>query len=732
MHSFEVESLERTDSDTVLDVKVLPDRAHDCLSHWGIAKEVSALTDIPLKSDLFHVVDLQFTDKLFTEIEDEKDTARFLGAYIRGVEVRESPGWIQKALVSVGQKPINNIVDITNYVMLAYGEPLHAYDTKKLTEKEGHYVLVSERAHDEEGFTALDGKTYTLAPDMLVIRDGNSKKTLGIAGIKGGEASKIDNDTTAVIIEAANFNPSLIRRTSQRLRLRTDASERFEKEIIPELALRALKEAVYLILQCAGSKVKVDGISDAYPKRRSPYRIGLGMRDIERKLGITISEDELVHILEKLGCSVRRVETRDIVSLAESVLNAPYKLGASVSFDAPYAFDCSSLTAYLFSQIGYAIPRISVDQYFFARHIEEGDLVAGDLIFLNSQTGKIHDKSIEFMPGTEAKDGVDHVALYVGGGEVIHASPRKGQVVREKISENENIRDHIVGFGRIIFDDVRYVVTVPLERLDLMSKRAFLVSGNKEDLIEEVGRMYGYENIPSVALPVTTFTPMVNKEFYYTHKLKRDLAANGYSEVMTYAFTDKGEVELANPLASDKKYLRASLLPLLEKAYKENVLNKDLLGLKEVKIFEIGKVFKDNKEVLVLAKMPDKTEVDLHAYIESQPEVESYDFEVPEVINQYAPISPYPFIVRDLALWVPEGTSPEEVEAVFAPHLTGLIVGSSLFDSFLKTMPDGTKKQSYAWRFIFQSHDKTLTDAEANLVMDTIYAAVKDAGYEVR
>lgn len=768
MHSFEVESLEKLLDDHILDVKVLPDRAHDCLSHWGIAKELSALSGIPVRQDLFHDIDLQFTDKVFAEIEDPKDTMRFLASLVRNVEVKESPKWLSLALESVGQKSINNVVDVTNYIMLAYGQPMHAYDTGKLKEEDGHFVLRSELAGKEEMFCALDGKEYAIAPDMLVIRDGSSQKTLGIAGVKGGEASKIDPATKNIILEAANFNPSFIRKTSQRLKLRTDASERFEKEIIPELALRAMKEALYLLLEIGGSNVRVDGISDAYPKRRSPYRIGLGMKDVQRKLGITISEEDLVNILEKLGCTVRRVETRDIAPLAESVLNAPYKIGASISFDAPQAFDCSSLTAYLFSQIGYAIPRISVDQYLFARKIEEGDMQVGDLIFINGGFGKIFTKSIEFRPGTDIPEGVDHVVIYMGGGEVIHASGRQGKVVREKISDNENIHKNIVGFGRIIFEDVRYVVTVPLERLDLMSKRSFLVSGNKEDLIEEIGRLYGYENIPSVELPKTSFKPKVNKELYCTEKIRRTLKDDGFSEVMTYAFSKEGEVELQNPLASDKGYLRASLIPAFERSLAENIVNADLLGKKRIEIFEIGKIFKTDGEKLVLAlgikntrgvkekegerigrvlqsleeslgeklpvlaEAPSCIEVELSQAIAQLPEPKEYDPLEEKTSHTFKPISSYPYIVRDLAVFVPEGTKPDRVEEVFKPHLTELCVRMSLFDSFIKTTSEGGKKQSYAWRFIFQSNERTLTDEEPNRIMQNVHSAMKERGFDVR
>jgi phenylalanyl-tRNA synthetase beta subunit len=239
----------------------------------------------------------------------------------------------------------------------------------------------------------------------------------------------------------------------------------------------------------------------------------------------------------------------------------------------------------------------------------------------------------------------------------------------------------------------------------------------KEDLAEEIGRTYGYENIVSSSLGETSFKPEINKTTYYLNKIREELIEEGYSEVMTYSFASEGEVELMNPLASDKNFLRASILPKLRESYELNKKNKDLLGLKEVKIFEIGKVFKNNQEILALGKMPDNTEENLDEYIASQPEpTELPNLQTSELLNlRYQPISSYPFITRDIALWVPTETKPEDIENIIRDGAGSLLVNLFLFDTFSK---EG--RVSYAFRLVFQSMDRTLTDREANKIMEKV------------
>lgn len=762
MHSFEVESIEEQGSDHVFDFKILPDRAHDCMSHMGIAREVEVLTGIKMKSNMDHKRDFFVSNKLQIEIDNVYDTPRFAGVLIENIKVGESPKWMKDFLESVGQKPINNIVDAANLCMLHRGQPMHAYDASKLKSKDGKLKIRVERTTAEgEKFMALGDKEYELPLGTLVVRDSHSGESLGIAGIKGGKASEIDETTTSIIIEAANFNSTRIRKTSQALRLRTDASMRFEKEITPELVMRAVEDMTALVLEM-DPHVHIEGLVDLYPKKRNPYIIGVSLSEINLKLGTNLQSREVEDILKRFNFEYKKVRPVDeVVKSAPSFVGVPYKYGTSISYDAPQSFDCSAFVAYLYSQSGVALPRITVDQFAYGQEIAKESIQPGDAIFSKNGDGDemaefttvidgqtvskkvVHSFSVEF-PGLKIPEGVEHVGIYLGDNKVIHASGKwyKGEVVIEDLDSTPAFKE-IRGYRRFSDNEERYVVTVPAERLDLMSKRAFLVSGNKEDLIEEIGRVYGYENVQSEPLKDTDFEPVVNKELYYSEEIRHVLKSEGFSEVVTYAFKDRGEVEVANPIARDKAYLRDSLLPGLEKAYEENKRNKDLLGIEKIKIFEIGKVFHKDREILSFASVPsvsevlgqkiDTAEIDLGEMIESLPMLTVYDFKPEAPADIFKPFSPYPFITRDLAIFVPEGVEPSEVEEMFAPLLSDLCIKKTLFDSFLKTMPTGDKKQSYAWRFVFQSMDRTLTDVEINEIMKKVYDRLgQQKDFEIR
>ena len=233
-HSFESELVGKYGKDYLLDIDILPNRAHDCLSHMGIAEEISALLRAPLQEVDYHKKLKEDSDQPIEEIikvdvKDANDCPRYTARAIIDVEVAPSPDWITKRLKVCGLRPINNIVDITNYVMLETGQPLHAFDADKL---EGQTIIV-RRAKKGEKITTLDGEKYSLDQNILVIAD--KKNPVGIAGIKGGQGPEIDKKTKRVILEAANFNPQMTRKASQQLKLRTDASWRFENEISPQL-----------------------------------------------------------------------------------------------------------------------------------------------------------------------------------------------------------------------------------------------------------------------------------------------------------------------------------------------------------------------------------------------------------------------------------------------------------------------------------------------------------------
>jgi len=600
LRAYEVERCERAGDDFVLDVDVLPNRAHDSLCHRGIAREAGVLFKIPVKIQALKSIGVEGVKNLHVEIAEPGHCRRYVGRVIENIVVGPSPEWLAKWLEAVGQKSINNIVDAANFVMLDMGQPLHAFDAGRV-----NGGIVVRNAKQGETIETLDGKRVKLPESMLVVADYEG--ALAIAGVKGGKRAEIGGDTREIILEAANFLPASIRRTSQEIAMRTESSKRFENEIHPALAERAMRELTALILELSPS-AKAGEILDEFPGKNDfpPREIVVGAEEVNDSLGARISQGGIEEILQRL-------------------------------------------------QWGYR---------------KEGE---------------------------------------------------------------------------------KFFVTPSVERLDLSIK---------EDIIEEIGRIYGYENI-SPALPkVSGESARVNKEFFYANKARDILVGLGFSEVETSSFSARGKVAVANPIAEGKGFLRESLIQGILKALELNQKNAPLLGLDAVKIFEIGNVFGEDGEHTELMIAFGKGDVnrEVEEFFEAfgakaEYEVEggiavihfsrlTQDLEVPTLLEhpslkrgagaqvKFRKISPYPFIVRDIALFTPEGIAPEEVSAVIEKHAGELLARApQLFDTFEK---HGSGRVSYAFRLAFQSREKTLTDGEANAIMQKISAALGESGWETR
>ncbi|MFB3925962.1 MAG: phenylalanine--tRNA ligase subunit beta [Syntrophales bacterium] len=285
--------------DVVLDIGVTPNRS-DCLSIIGIAREVAALTGEKLKhpeirleekgEDIFRMTSV--------DILDPDLCPRYTARIIKGVKIAPSPLWMRLRLEAVGLRSINNVVDVTNFVMMEYGQPLHAFDYNLL--EEGRIVV--RRAREAEEFVSLDGKTRILAADTLMICDG--VKPVAVAGIMGGMNSEVKDETDTILLESAYFNPSSIRGTSRRLGMGTDAAFRFERGIDPEGVVRALHRAAQLIADLSGGSV-CTGYIDQYPlKIKSPAGIPLRTERVRDILGIAIDRVEVEGLLKSLEMTV--------------------------------------------------------------------------------------------------------------------------------------------------------------------------------------------------------------------------------------------------------------------------------------------------------------------------------------------------------------------------------------------------------------------------------------------
>lgn len=616
-HAFEVEGLEKVGMHDVIDVKVLPDRASYCLSHRGIAREIASITGTPLAYDPLQSNDrLPIFDQITVDIEDAHACTRFGAALITGITVGPSPEWLQNRLLALGQRPINNIVDATNYVMYAVGQPLHAYDARKFPQKDGVWQFHVRFADKGEtvSLIAESGKTedriVTLDGTELLIVDKSSNRAIGLAGVKGGAFAGVDAQTKNIIIEAAHFDPVITRKTARRLGIVIDASKRFENNPSQNLIPHALREIVGLIQDIAGGAC--EGSIDRILQDEIRPVVTVDPMHVNALLGLSLSREEISALLLRIGASIT----------------------------------------------------------------EEGNL------------------------------------LQVQG---------------------------------------------PWERSDLTIE---------EDFIEEVGRLYGYEHVVSV-IPSAVSLSEINARHYYSECVRSFLITEGFSEVITSSFRNKDEIQLQNALASDKSYVRSSLRKNIEEVLRKNAPLADLLGATSTRIFEIGTVFNKGKEgieehvslclgtrikaqgytskddaaitevITALSAHMGRAlsfdveqgiaECDFSAVASMLPVPDAYEPVTVSEEVQFQAFSTFPFISRDIALWVTEGILPESVESVINGHAGVLRVRTTLVDVFAKE-----RRTSYAFRLVFQASDRTLTDEEINTVMDAVYKAAGSEGWEVR
>ncbi len=612
-HVFEIDGVESHEGDDVLDVKITPNRGHDCLSHYGIAKELSAILKIPLKETEVSRLNLDMKkDKVSVSIKTDL-CKRYIAGCICGVKVGPSPEWLRARLEALGQRSINNVVDATNYVMFELGQPLHAFDASRLAAENGTYKMGVRQAKDGECMLALDHKEYTLDPGVMVIIDDRTDQAIGIAGVKGGMPAAINEETKDIIIESANFDGVSVRRAAQKLKLRTDASHRFEQNISSELSAHAMRMVADLIVKLAGGELV--GFADVYPHPESLPAVSVSTEQVARVLGVTLTDADIDDVFTRLG---------------------------------------------------------------FAYTKENGI----------------------------------------------------------------------------------FTVTPPFARLDLTIA---------EDLIEEVGRIMGYDKVPATPLDAARGKPTVNKKFYWSERLREFFAARGYSEVFTSVFADLGERIVQNKVDGVRPYLRAGLIKGVSAALEQNAQVKELLGVADVQLFEIGTVFTKTGEsthvaIGIAGKKPGKLmealkqelatalslptiegeniaqgsvshahqlavfEFNLDALLPTLADTTDYDTDLPlSSATRFQPFSKYPYIVRDVACWTPAGTDAEEVLQSIAATAGELCVKAALFDRFEK---EG--RVSLGFRLIFQSFDRTLTDEDANTAMARVYAKLGERGFEIR
>jgi len=364
MAGLEVEGTEALEDDTILQVNVTPNRG-DCLSVLGIARELAALTGAPLTMPPSDVTDIRLIEQVGTallrvEIADEELCPRYMGRVIKNVRMGQSPEWMSKRLQAHDIRPINNVVDVTNYVLLELGHPLHAFDLEAL---KGGVIRVDAAKNVSLDFKTLDGIERKLPPDACVIADARDVVALG--GIMGGLYTEVQETTRNIFLEAAWFNPRSIRKTSKLLGLSSESSYRFERGADIEIIPTALDRAAYLMKEIAGGVPS--GVVDAYPRKFRPVAIAVSPKKINGLLGTDIPKKEMADIFRRLGFPLEETEDAILLKTPSWRLDMEREADAAEEVARIYGYGriptlmpCSTLSAEGFSA-----------KYTFIRHVKE-------------------------------------------------------------------------------------------------------------------------------------------------------------------------------------------------------------------------------------------------------------------------------------------------------------------------------------------------------------------------
>ncbi|OGZ34789.1 MAG: phenylalanine--tRNA ligase subunit beta [Candidatus Portnoybacteria bacterium RBG_13_41_18] len=699
VRAFEVESVEKKGEDSVVDIKILPNRAFDCLSHFGIARELAAIFDIKFKEPNIKINEtesLKIKDFLNVQVLEKKVCPRYSARVVVDVKVTESPKWMQERLIACGLRPINNIVDVTNYVMLETGQPLHVFDLDKLTRSvipseardpdqssqsagllspqmrgrnDNVAKIIVRRAESNEKIYTLDEQKaiMTLNPDILVIADEN--QPIAIAGVKGGKTPEVSDQTKRVAIEAANFDWLNIRKTSRALLLRTDASWRFENGLDLNLTVKALDRAAQLMSESAEGKI-VSGTIDITSEKRALIPVGVKHSYIENLLGMNFKPAQILQIFKRLEIPSKQIKKgkeffyelkvptrRNDLKTSEDIVeeigrlygyeNIPSRIPSSVLISATKeeSLTYEDIMRDVFVGLGFAevynysfISESEKQAYGFQNLAELANPFSQDQKYLRLDLAaglikNLKDNLKYFLPGSGFKPQDNAFRFF----EIGHVFSQN----REQFSENKKV-------GGLVF----------------------LNEGQKKD-----------------------------SAFYELKGVLRNLFEKlGISEYWDDTYIQEG-------LPSEWKQIFD-----INKAAQIKSNNK-LIGW-------IGGVNKKIKSELELEFQPAIFELDFGSLVELASEE-----------REYRPPSKYPAIMRDLAVAVEEMTKVEEVLNVIETVGGELLQDTDLFDIYEGL--SGSKK-SLAFRLIFQSDERNLTDAQVNQLMEKIIKAVEEKGWEVR
>ena len=650
-------------SDVVLEFDLTPNLAR-CFSIIGVAREVAALTGQRFKTPEveWHPQGPPISDQVEVEILDPDLCARYTAALIGGVIIGPSPFWMRRRLILAGMRPINNIVDITNYVMLEWGQPLHAFDYDKLYGPDGNGKrIIVRRARRGEKIVTLDGIERDLHEEMLLITDPGGP--IAIAGVMGGLESEVTESTKNILLESASFSNTNNRRTAQALRLVSEASSRFGRGVPPELTIPALKRAAELMRELAGGEI-ASGIVDVYPVKQPEIEIDLDPQEVERLLGLALPVEEIEEVLGRLEFECRPKDNKRIM------VKVPWhRLDVSCPAD---------LVEEVARIIGYdKIPTTLMADPLPPQH---------------------RDRTLEL------EDKIKDILVGCGLTEVITYSLTSLELVgRLDLS------------GKEVEDELYLRVANPLSREREYLRRS-LLPGLLETVAEnlkhrervaifELGRVY----LPNPNPNPKGKGPEAGERSHPQELRRLGLVISGPGSPLSWHekpremdfFDLKGIIEelLLRLGLKAFRFVRAEEPPFHSGRAARLLIEEEELGL-------LGELHPQVRENFELEGPTLAAELDLEAILEIA-------IALSGPVGRYRPLPQFPAVLRDLAIVVDEAIPAERVARVIREAGGELLQELVLFDLYQgPPIPQG--KKSLAFRLRLQAEDRTLTDEEAD------------------
>ena len=654
-------SVENGPHGAVIDAEVGSNRP-DCLGHYGIARELSAVYKLPLKP--FHPKPKESTgkagDAVRVEIQSPELCGRFTARVIRGVKIQPSPKWLKDRLEASGVASISNVVDISNYVMLELGHPLHTYDYDRVRD---HRIVV-RRAKAGEKTRTLDGVERALDSSFCVIADGDGSRSIGIGGVMGGADTEISFSTKNVLIECAWFEPIAVRKAARFLKLHTEASTRFGRGADPETAELASRRAAELILQLAGGEL-LSGLVDPYPAKRAAKKITLTRKELLRIMGADVPDKEIEAILSALGFAPVRVDQNR---------------GAAGSLLA--AWECTQPSW-----------RAEVER--------EIDLI--------EEVARVHglDKfpprlpaarqGAQRLPTFEAESRLRERLIGLGYREILsipHVAEERDALFRSEGVTPARLANPLSEEASVLRSTGVVTMAAALEWN--------LNHGQRNVRLFEIGRHYRLDGAQSVETPILTIGA--------TGEARSKGIAEGES-AREYEFADlKGDLDQLGSLAGGFAW-QAGGPNWLNTAQRGTIslANSTSLGHAGHLARRVAEKFKLRQEILL-------AEIHLHPLYAA--------IHAAKEARRYVPLPRFPAVERDFSLLLTDGTPFSEVAAAIRSLQIRELAGIEAADLFRgKNVPAG--KYSLLVRVTFQSNEATLTDAQVSDFSAKIVSALE-------